>query len=213
VTQFIGGLGSLDILVNNAGIARLSPLLETPTETLRKILEINVVAAFVVMREAARKMMGKGGGHIINIASDAAIRGIPSMTHYAASKHALLAFSLGTLAELRAEGQRAIHISCICPDGIWTPMLHDKLDDAGAAASFTGTLLTPERVARRIGRLVDHPRPVVAIPRWRGALVRLLDTFPRASTPLAGAMLALGRAGQRRQLRRLRRASPGPDTR
>ncbi|WP_238018942.1 hypothetical protein KZZ52_00790 [Dactylosporangium sp. AC04546] len=44
---------------------------------------------------------------------------------------------------------------------------------------------------------------MVALPRWRGGLVRRFDAFPRTAMPLAGTMLALGRAGQRRQARRL----------
>ena len=101
------------------------------------------LAALDVMRRAA-------AGHIINVVSLAGLVAAPGETVYAASKHAVIAFSLGTLADLRAAGQRGVHISCLCPDGIWTPMLHDKLDDPGAAASFTGTLLRPEAVAARV---------------------------------------------------------------
>jgi hypothetical protein len=82
-------------------------------------------------------------------------------------------------------------------------MLHDRLDDDGAAVSFTGTLLRPERVAARAARLARRPRPVVAVPRWRGAQVRLLDAFPGAAMRLAPVMLAVGRAGQRRTARRI----------
>jgi short-subunit dehydrogenase len=148
-------------------------------------------------------MRPAGRGHVINIVSLAGLVAAPGETVYGASKHAALAFSIGTLAELRAAGERDVHISCLCPDGIWTPMLQDKLDDPGAAASFTGRLLRPEEVAARVVRLVNRPRPVVAIPRWRGGQVRLLDTFPRTSMRLVGAALALGRVGQRRQARRI----------
>jgi len=82
-------------------------------------------------------------------------------------------------------------------------MIADRLDDAGAAVSFTGTLLTPERVAARVVKLAARPRPVVSVPRWRGAQVRLFDMFPRLSRRRARLVLATGRAGQRRQARRL----------
>ncbi len=58
-------------------------------------------------------------------------------------------------------------------------MLHDKLDDPGAALSFSGVLLSVEDVATAVGRVLDRPRPVTAVPRWRGAQVRVVDAFPR----------------------------------
>jgi gluconate 5-dehydrogenase len=109
VTKYFAALPSLDVLINNAGIARIRPLLETPAEELREILEINVVAAFVVLREAARKMAQSGGGHIINIASDAATRGIEGMAPYVASKHALLGLSRSAHLEWKPLGVRLAH--------------------------------------------------------------------------------------------------------
>jgi hypothetical protein len=84
-------------------------------------------------------------------------------------------------------------------------MLHDRLNDPGAAASFTGTVLPVDEVAARLVRLADEPRPVVAMPRWRGAQVRLLDAFPQLSLSMAKLMVAAGQAGQRRQARRVGR--------
>ena len=82
-------------------------------------------------------------------------------------------------------------------------MLPDKVTDDGAAVSLTGTLLTPQRAAAGVLRLVEHPRPVLSVPRWRGAQVRVLDTFPRLSLRLANLVRGTGRAGQRRQARRI----------
>ena len=59
-------------------------------------------------------------------------------------------------------------------------MLHDKLDDPDAAPSFSGVLLRPEHVAERIAGLLDRPRAVLTIPRWRGGFVRAFDAFPGA---------------------------------
>lgn len=146
VTRFIDSLDTLDILINNAGIARISPLLETPTETLREILEVNVVAAFVVMREAARKMVEHGGGHIINIASDAAIRGIGSMTHYVASKHALLGMGRSAALELRQQGVR---VTTFNPGPIATHILGE--------VSFSESNMAPDDLARLVVHLAQTP--------------------------------------------------------
>ncbi|WP_405114578.1 SDR family oxidoreductase [Micromonospora sp. NBC_01405] len=192
----------LGLWVNNAGILATGPAWEQDERTRRRIIEVNALGAMAGTLAALAVMRAQGRGHVLNVVSLAGLVAAPGETMYAASKHALLAFSLGTLADLRAAGHRDVHVSCLCPDGIWTPMLHDRLDDPGAVASFTGTLLTPERVAARAVRLARRPRPVVALPRWRGAQVRLLDALPGLAVGLTPLIRATGRAGQRRQRRR-----------
>lgn len=196
------GPGGLGLWVNNAGILVTGPTWEQDEATRRRVVEVNALGAMNGTLAALAVMRAQGHGHVLNVVSLAGLVAPPGEALYAASKHALLAFSLGTLADLRAAGFPDVHVSCLCPDGIWTPMLHDRLDDPGAAASFTGTLLTPERVAVRAVRLARRPRPVVALPRWRGAQVRLVDALPGAAVRLAPLIAAVGRAGQRRQRRR-----------
>ncbi|MCW3818888.1 SDR family oxidoreductase [Micromonospora sp. DR5-3] len=197
-----GAAGGLGLWVNNAGLLVTGPAWTHDASTRRRLVEVNALGAMTGTLAALTIMREQGHGHVLNIVSLAGLIAAPGETVYAASKHALLAFSLGTLADLRMAGVRGVHVSCLCPDGIWTPMLHDKLDDPGALASFTGSLLTPERVAARAVRLARRPRPVVSLPRWRGAQVRLLDAFPRLALALTPVVRAAGRAGQRRQARR-----------
>ncbi|MAE60769.1 MAG: 3-oxoacyl-ACP reductase [Planctomycetaceae bacterium] len=121
VAERIAALPRLDVLINNAGIARCRPLFDTPTQELRNILDVNVIGAFNVMREAARLMVKLGaGGLMINIASDAAVRGIGNMAPYCASKHALLGLGRSVAQELRNTGVR---ITTFCPGGIATNIL------------------------------------------------------------------------------------------
>lgn len=192
----------LGLWVNNAGILVTGPSWSHDAAMRRQVVEVNALGAMTGTLAALAVMRTQRHGHVLNVVSLAGLVAAPGETVYAASKHALIAFSLGTLADLRVAGYRDVHISCLCPDGIWTPMLHDRLDDPGAVASFTGTLLTPERVAARAARLARRPRPVVSIPRWRGAQVRLLDALPALALRLTPLVVAVGRAGQRRQRRR-----------
>ncbi|SCE82899.1 Short-chain dehydrogenase [Micromonospora mirobrigensis] len=196
----------LGLWVNNAGILATGPSWTHDAATRRRIVEVNALGAMNGTLAALDVMRPRRRGHVLNVVSLAGLVAAPGETVYAASKHALLAFSIGTLADLRTVGLRDVHVSCLCPDGIWTPMLHDRLADPGAVASFTGAMLSPERVAARAVRLARRPRPVVSLPRWRGAQVRLLDAFPRIALALLPAVRAAGRAGQRRQRRRV-----GPD--
>jgi NAD(P)-dependent dehydrogenase (short-subunit alcohol dehydrogenase family) len=194
--------GSLDVWVNNAGVLVTGPAWEQDERTRALMLEVNGTGTINGTLAALEPMRAAGRGHVLNVVSLAGLVPAPGEAIYAASKHAAIGFSLATLADLRLAGITGIEISCVCPDGIWTPMLHDKLEDPAAAASFTGVLLKPERVADEVVGLLDHPQPVLAIPRWRGAMVRLFDLMPRISVRYADRVLAQGRRKQRRYLRR-----------
>jgi NAD(P)-dependent dehydrogenase (short-subunit alcohol dehydrogenase family) len=191
----------LGLWVNNAGILVTGPAWTCDPDTRRAVMEVNALGAMNGTLAALEVMRRRGTGHVLNVVSLAGLIAPPGETVYAASKHALLAFSLGTLADLRAAGEGGVHVSCLCPDGIWTPMLHGRLDDDGAAASFTGVMLRPEAVAARAARLARRPRPVVTMPRWRGGQVRILDALPSVAVRLTPAALRVGRAGQRRMRR------------
>jgi short-subunit dehydrogenase len=203
VRAVAASVGALSVWVNNAGILATGPSWTHDAVTRRTIFEVNALGAMTGTLAALEVMRGAGRGHVVNIVSLAGLVAAPGETVYGASKHALIAFSLGTLAELRAAGERDVHISCVCPDGIWTPMLQDRLDDDGVAVSYTGVLLRPERVAARVARLARRPRPVVAIPMWRGWQVRFFDAFPALSMRMVKVVLAYGRAQQRRHARRI----------
>ena len=151
-------------------------------------------------------MRPAGRGHLINVISLAGLGAPPGEALYAATKHGAMAFTLGTLADLRRSGERAIQVSAVCPDGIWTPMLHDKLDDPDAAPSFSGVLLRPEAVAARVAELLDRPRVVLTIPRRRGVFVRLFDAMPGLAARIVPLWM---RDAERRQRRWKRRIESG----
>ena len=107
------------------------------------------------------------------------------------------------LADLRRSGETGINLSAVCPDGIWSPMLEDKLDDPDAAPSFSGQLLSPAHVADRTVALLDRPRVVLTIPRWRGAFVRLFDAMPGLAVRLTPMVMADARRRQARWKKRI----------
>lgn len=189
--------GSLDLWVNNAGVLRTGFAWEQDAGTREAMLSINATGTFNGTVAALERMVPAGTGQVINVISLAGIVAAPGEVAYAASKHAAMAFTLGTLFDLRRAGHRRIQISAVCPDGIWTPMLADRLDDPDAAGSFSGQLLTPDRVAREIGKLTERPRPLTVIPRWRGPLLRLFDLFPRLGLRLLPAVMWDARRRQR----------------
>lgn len=197
----VAATGGLDLWVNNAGILTTGLSWEQDEATRGAMLTINAAGTMNGTVAALERMVPSGRGHVINVISLAGIVAAPGEVAYSASKHAAMAFTLGTLFDLRRAGHKGVELSAVCPDGIWTPMLEDKLEDPDAAGSFSGHLLTPSEVATAVGKLTDHPRPILILPRWRGPLLRCFDLFPRLGLRLLPAVMWDARRRQRRYKR------------
>ena len=198
LAESIGRTDSLDLWVNNAGVFFPGPPWEQSAETRQTMLDVNVTGLMNGTIAALGPMRAANRGHVVNVVSLAGIVAAPGEVAYSASKHAAMAFTLGTLFDLRRSGQKGIRLSAVCPDGIWTPMLEDKLDDPDSAASFSGHLLTAEQVAKEVGKLTERPRPILIVPRWRGPALRAYDLFPRLGLRLLPLVMWDARRRQRR---------------
>ena len=82
-------VGPIDILVNNAGIIKRMPILTMPVEDFRQVIEIDLVAPFIVSKRVAPSMISRGGGKIINICSMMSVYGRNSVSAYASAKGGL----------------------------------------------------------------------------------------------------------------------------
>ncbi|MEO8361444.1 MAG: SDR family NAD(P)-dependent oxidoreductase [Vicinamibacteria bacterium] len=118
-------LGGLDFLINNAGVASSSPLSKLSLEEWNRIFAINVTATFLCTQAALPKMVERGFGRVVNIASVAARSGAKYVSAYAASKHAVLGFTRCVAAEVAANG---ITVNAVCPGYVDTDMVSDSVD-------------------------------------------------------------------------------------
>ena len=115
-----------DVVVNNAGVGRFASLLEMPIETFRFQLDVNLVGSFIVARAAARGMIERGSGQILNVTSINAIATGPGTGSYPASKA-----GLAKLTEMMALewGPSGVRVNAIAPGfidaGISTPFYAD----------------------------------------------------------------------------------------
>lgn len=108
---------SPDIVVNNAGIIDRSCLSESSTDGWQRVLDVNLTAAYVVSREAARGMSDRKSGRIIMIASILGVQGKRAALAYTASKHGMVGLARALAAELGPDG---ITANAICPGYIKT---------------------------------------------------------------------------------------------
>lgn len=198
--------GRIDVLMNIAGVLIPGRTHEAPLETLERQLDINAKGLMIGTRLATELMVRQGNGHVVNIASLAALVPVPGIGAYSASKFAVRAYSLAAAREL---GPRGVSVSVVCPDLVDTPMLDAQLDHEEAALAFSGPrALTADEVARcLVERVLVTREREVWLPRYRGWLARLSEVIPAVADRIQGV---LSRHGRRTQLGWLQRRRPTP---
>ena len=144
-------LGSVDILVNNAGVSLIKQIQDVSYEEFDRLMKVNVGGAFLCSREAAKRMIAKQRGLIVNIASVWGEVGGSCESVYSASKAALIGFTKALAKEL---GWSGIRVNCISPGVIDTPMnAHFTQEEMGA--------LKEEIPMGRIGNGEDVAKAVI----------------------------------------------------
>lgn len=150
VSMLEGKYGAIDILINNAGIHIKKEILNYTDDDFHRVVQTNLEAAFILSREAARRMAERKSGSILFISSMASQYGIPKVIGYTAAKSAVEGMTRAMAVELSPLG---IRVNCIAPGFIQTSMSASALDNdperKAKVLSRTpmGTLGTAEDVA------------------------------------------------------------------
>jgi 3-oxoacyl-[acyl-carrier protein] reductase len=142
--------GDLDVLVNNAGITRDGLLARMPDEDWRAVIETNLSGAFYTCRAAARGMMRRRAGSIVNISSIVGVHGNAGQTNYSAAKAGLIGFTKALAREL---GSRGVRANVVAPGYVTTRLtevLPEELQQAMLANTPLGRLGSPEDVAAAV---------------------------------------------------------------
>ncbi|MGW9402890.1 SDR family oxidoreductase [Arthrobacter sp. NPDC055585] len=146
-------VGPLSILVNNAGVQHRVPMLELDVADWERVMRTNLTSAFLVGREAARHMIPRGRGKIINIASVQTDLARPTIAPYTASKGGIRNLTRAMTAEWAGEG---LQINAIAPGYIHTEMTQNLVDDEAFNSWILGR--TP---AHRWGSVEDIVGPAI----------------------------------------------------
>jgi 3-oxoacyl-[acyl-carrier protein] reductase len=146
--------GELDILVNNAGVTRDGLLARMPDDDWRTVLETNLSSVFYTCRAAARGMMRRRAGAIVNISSIVGMHGNPGQTNYGASKAGIIGFTKSLAREL---GSRGVRANVVAPGYVTTRLtdvLPEEAQEAMLANTPLGRLGDPADVAHAVRFLV-----------------------------------------------------------
>jgi NAD(P)-dependent dehydrogenase (short-subunit alcohol dehydrogenase family) len=150
--------GRVDVLVNNAGISSITPAENTSATQFRRVLEVNLIAPFILCRVFGLMMLDRGSGSIINIASIAGLVGISDRVAYNSSKHGMIGLTRTLAAEW---GGRGIRCNAVCPAWVKTPMdVADQArsgytDDDITSRVPMGRFARPEDIATAVTFLAD----------------------------------------------------------
>jgi 3-oxoacyl-[acyl-carrier protein] reductase len=139
--------GELDILVNNAGVTRDGLLARMPDDDWNEVISTNLGGVFHTCRAAARGMMKRRGGSIVNISSIVGLHGNPGQTNYSASKAGIIGFTKALARELGNRGVRANVVAPGYVDTRLTQVIADEMKDLMLANTPLGRFGAPEDIA------------------------------------------------------------------
>ncbi|MGA2320818.1 MAG: SDR family oxidoreductase [Solirubrobacteraceae bacterium] len=151
--------GPIDIFISNAGVPGVRGGPEVPDETWEEAWRVNVMAHVWAARALLPEMVARGDGYLINTASAAGLLTQVSSLVYSVTKHAAVALAEWLAIEY---GDAGVCVSCICPQGVRTPMLDLAMDDPAAAAALSSTgLIEPEDVADAVVAGIREERMLI----------------------------------------------------
>ena len=172
-------LGPVDAVINNAGIMPVTPLVEESKASIRRQIEINLIGVITGTQLAIARLQPRGGGYIVNIASQAGKAGVPGIATYSGTKHAVVGLSEAVRGELRGSG---VEILCVMPTVVNTELT------SGVGQRWIKPV-EAEDVANEIVDAMEVPRFDVFVPRVNGAFYRFLNLTPRGFREWLGRLM------------------------
>lgn len=182
IAQATQRFGRVDVLCSNAGIIRDGGL-EAPNDDWQRCWDVNLMAHVHGARAVLPQMLERGEGYLLQTASAAGLLSHPESATYAVTKHAAVAFAEWLSMNY---GERGIRVSCLCPQGVRTPMLMGK--DGDRKSFLLDGAVSPEQVAADVVQamreerflVLPHPevldylrRKTADVDRWLGGMRRL----------------------------------------
>lgn len=180
VAQVLGVCGAVDVMVHNAGIAHRDLVERTPLDLDRHIMEVNYFGPVSLTKALLPHMLERGSGRFVVVSSMSGLYGVPCVSAYAASKHALHGF----FESLRAEVfDRGLRVTIVVPGFIRTSIAEHALTGEGRPYGRNLGVhergMDPDDCARRIVRDVSRGKEEILVGKSEMATVYLNRLFPR----------------------------------
>ncbi len=147
----------IDVLVNSAGLLTQSPLVEMSLAQWRETIDVDLTGVFLMCRHVVPAMVERGHGRVINIASQLALKGGESLSHYSAAKAGVVALTKSLALEV---SQYGVLVNAVAPGPIETPLMDgisQQWKDAKTRELPLGRFGRPEEVAPTVVLLASSP--------------------------------------------------------
>jgi short-subunit dehydrogenase len=142
-------LGSIDVWINCAGNGTYGRFLDTPAEEFRRVTDVTYLGTVNGTRVALQRMVPRDHGRIVNVCSAVAFHGMPLLSSYSGSKHAIRGFDQAVQAELSQDGSK-VFLTTVFPPAVNTPFFDHAVSHMGRAGRPMSPVYQPEIVAEAI---------------------------------------------------------------
>jgi short-subunit dehydrogenase len=191
-------LGRIDAVVHSAGVVAYGRFEQVPADVFAGVIRTNLLGTANLARAVLPQMRDRNAGHLILLGSLIGHIAPPYMSAYAVSKWAVRGLARELVVENR--DRPGVHIGLVSPGGVDTPIYLQAANYLGQVGRPPPPVVSPEKVARRALRLIDHPRARVQV----GAANRLIATgfgvFPAVYDAIVTPMFVNAATDRRQQV-------------
>jgi short-subunit dehydrogenase len=194
--------GRLDAVVNSAGVVAYGALQAVPVDIFDGVLRTNLLGAANVARHVLPILRAQGRGHLVLVGSVLGHIAVPGMTAYIVSKWGVRALARQLVLENRDLSN--VHVSCVSPGGVDTPIYEQAATYLGVRGRPPAPVISPERVAGAILRVLDRPRDRQQVGAANGLMRAGFTFLPGLYDALVGPLFGVA------ALDRSTSVAPGP---
>lgn len=181
--------GRLDVVIHAAGVVAYGRTEDVPPDVFEGVLRTNVIGSVNVARHTVPLLRDQDHGTLVLVGSVIGHIAVPSMSPYVLSKWAVRA--LARQLQIENRDRSGLRVVYVAPGGVDTPIYEQAANYSGFVGRPPPPVASPERVARRIWRLVEHPRPRAQVGLANNLMRLGFTTLPGVFDALVGPLFAV----------------------
>jgi len=188
VAEALEVTGQLDVVVNVAGVVSYGRTEEVPVEVFDAVVRTNLLGSVNLARHVVPVLRKQRQGTLVLVGSVIGHIGVPGMSPYVVSKWGVRA--LARQLQLENRDRSGLHVVYLAPGGVDTPIYRLAGNYSGYVGRPPPPVTTPEKVASRILRAVEHPRPRIQVGLANDLIRFGFSVLPRVYDVLVGPLFA-----------------------
>ena len=181
--------GRLDAVIHSAGVVAYGRLIDVPAEVFEGVVRTNILGPVNVARASLPHLRAQNAGSLVLIGSVIGNIAVPQMSSYTVTKWAMR--SLARELQLENRDRPGVHVSCVSPGGVDTPIYLQAGNYSGYVGRPPPPVVSPDKVARVVLRVLEHPRNRVDVGIANKFMRFGFSFFPHLFDALVGPLFAI----------------------